>query len=74
MGEMKVEMERVTTPTLLILAAGMGSRYGGLKQMDPVGPGGETLIDYSIYDALRAGFGKAVFVLRKEMEQAFKAI
>jgi len=72
MGEMKVEMERVTTPTLLILAAGMGSRYGGLKQMDPVGPGGETLIDYSIYDALRAGFGKAVFVLRKEMEQAFK--
>ena len=54
------------------MAAGMGSRYGGLKQIDPVGPGGETLIDYSIYDALRAGFGKAVFVVRKEMEQPFR--
>jgi dTDP-glucose pyrophosphorylase len=62
-----------STPlTLLILAAGMGNRYGGLKQIDPVGPGGETIIDYSIYDALRAGFGKAVFVIRKDIEQAFK--
>lgn len=60
--------------TLLILAAGMGSRYGGLKQIDPVGPGGETIIDYSIYDALRAGFGKAVFVIRKDIEQQFKEI
>ena len=65
-------MKRATSPTLLILAAGMGSRYGGLKQMAPVGLGGETLIDYSIYDALRAGFGKAVFVVRREMEPAFR--
>jgi len=50
----------------------MGSRYGGLKQIDPVGPGGETIIDYSIYDAMRAGFGKLVFVIRKDIEQAFK--
>lgn len=54
------------------MAAGMGSRYGGLKQIDPVGPAGETIIDYSIYDALRAGFGKLVFVIRKDIEQAFK--
>jgi NDP-sugar pyrophosphorylase family protein len=59
-------------PTLLVLAAGMGKRYGGLKQIDPVGPGGETIIDYSIYDALRAGFGKVVFVIRKDIEQAFR--
>ena len=52
-------------PTLLILAAGMGSRFGGLKQVEPVGPGGETIIDYSIFDALRAGFGKVVFVIRE---------
>jgi dTDP-glucose pyrophosphorylase len=61
-------------PTLLIMAAGMGSRYGGLKQLDAVGPNGETIIDYSIYDALRAGFGKLVFVIRKEIEQPFKEI
>jgi len=60
------------SPTLLVLAAGMGSRYGGLKQMDPVGPGGETIMDYSVYDALRAGFGKLVFVIRKDMEQPFR--
>ncbi len=60
------------SPTLLVMAAGMGSRYGGLKQIDPVGPAGETIIDYSIYDALRAGFGKLVFVIRKDIEQAFK--
>jgi NDP-sugar pyrophosphorylase family protein len=54
------------------MAAGMGSRYGGLKQIDPVGPSGETLMDYSIYDALRAGFAKVVFVIRKDIEQAFK--
>lgn len=59
-------------PTLLILAAGMGSRYGGLKQIDPVGPNGEIIIDYSIYDALRAGFGKLVFVIRHYFEDAFK--
>lgn len=60
-------------PTLLVLAAGMGSRYGGLKQLDPVGPSGETIIDYSIFDAIRAGFGKVVFIIRKDIEEAFKA-
>ena len=59
-------------PTLLVMAAGMGSRYGGLKQIDPVGPNGETIIDYSIYDAMRAGFGKLVFIIRKDIEQPFK--
>jgi dTDP-glucose pyrophosphorylase len=54
------------------MAAGMGSRYGGLKQIEPVGPGGETIIDYSIYDALRAGFGKLVFIIRKDIEEPFK--
>jgi NDP-sugar pyrophosphorylase family protein len=61
-------------PTLLVLAAGMGSRYGGLKQIDPVGPGGETIIDYSVYDALRAGFGKLVFVIRRDIERAFREL
>jgi NDP-sugar pyrophosphorylase family protein len=65
-------MNSTTSPTLLVLAAGMGSRYGGLKQIDPVGPGGETIIDYSIFDALRAGFGKLVFVIRKDIEAAFR--
>ncbi|MDD3743091.1 MAG: sugar phosphate nucleotidyltransferase, partial [Lentimicrobiaceae bacterium] len=58
-------------PTLLIMAAGMGSRYGGLKQIDPVGPGGETILDYSVYDAIKAGFGKIVFIIRRDIEQAF---
>lgn len=58
-------------PTLVILAAGMGSRYGGLKQVDKLGPGGETIIDYSVFDAKRAGFGKVVFVIRKTIEQDF---
>jgi hypothetical protein len=62
----------MTKPTLLVMAAGMGSRYGGLKQIDPVGPSGETLMDYSIFDALRAGFGKIVFVIRKDIEAPFK--
>lgn len=65
-------MKPATSPTLLVLAAGMGSRYGGLKQIEPVGPGGEAIIDYSIYDAMRAGFGKLVFVIRRDIEQAFK--
>ncbi len=60
-------------PTLLILAAGMGSRYGGLKQIDPIGPKGEALIEFSIYDAIRAGFGKVVFVIRESIEDVFKA-
>lgn len=59
-------------PTLLILAAGMGSRYGGLKQVDPVGPKNEALIEFSIYDAIRAGFGKVVFVIRPDIEEIFK--
>jgi len=56
-------------PTLLVLAAGMGTRYGGNKQLDEVGPSGETIIDYSIYDAIRAGFGKIVFVIRRDIEE-----
>jgi NDP-sugar pyrophosphorylase family protein len=67
-------MTPASSPTLLVLAAGMGSRYGGLKQIDPVGPAGETIIDYSIFDALRAGFGKLVFVIRKDIEQQFREI
>ena len=59
-------------PTLLVLAAGMGSRYGGLKQIDPVGPNGETIIEYSLYDAISAGFAKIVFVIRKSFQEAFK--
>lgn len=61
-----------TKPTLLILAAGMGSRYGGLKQLDQFGPNGEAIIHYSIYDALKAGFGKFVFVIRRDIEDQFK--
>ena len=59
-------------PTLFILAAGMGSRYGGLKQLDGLGPNGETIMDYSVYDAIRAGFGKIVFVIRKDFEADFR--
>jgi dTDP-glucose pyrophosphorylase len=59
-------------PTLVILAAGMGSRYGGLKQMDEVGPNGEAIIDYSLYDAIRAGFGKVVFIIRTDFAGQFK--
>ena len=59
-------------PTLLLLAAGMGSRYGGLKQLDGLGPNGETIMDYSIYDAVKGGFGKIVFVIRKDFEQDFR--
>ena len=61
------------TPTLLVLAAGMGSRYGGLKQLDPMGPHGETVMDYAIFDALRAVFGRVVFVIRRDFEEPFKA-
>ena len=59
-------------PTLLVLAAGMGSRYGGLKQVDPLGPNGETIIDYSIFDAVRAGFGKVVYVVREYFLEQFR--
>ena len=61
-------------PTLLILAAGMGSRYGGLKQIDGIGPNDEPIIEYSIYDAIKAGFGKIVFVIREEFDAAFREI
>jgi NDP-sugar pyrophosphorylase family protein len=59
-------------PTLLVLAAGMGSRYGGLKQMDPMGPHGETVLDYSVFDAIRSGFGRVVFIIREDFAEAFK--
>lgn len=61
-------------PTLFVLAAGMGSRYGGLKQLDGLGPNGETIMDYSIYDAIKAGFGKIVFVIRTSFEKDFKTV
>lgn len=59
-------------PTLVVLAAGMGSRYGGLKQIDPVGPSGETILDYSVHDAIASGFGRVVFVIRREFEEDFR--
>ena len=62
----------MSKPILVILAAGMGSRFGGLKQLESIGPNDEVIIDYSVYDAIRAGFGKAVFVIKKEMEEPFK--
>ena len=62
-----------SNPSLLILAAGMGSRYGGLKQLDEFGPNGETIIDYSIYDAIKAGFGKVVFIIRKDFADNFRS-
>ena len=58
--------------TLLVMAAGMGSRYGGLKQLDAVGPSGETIIDFSVYDAIRAGYNKVVFIIREDFEKQFK--
>ena len=61
-------------PTLVILAAGMASRYGSMKQVEGFGPSGETIMDYSIYDAIRAGFGKVVFIIRKEFEKNFREI
>src|SRR5947208_3338430 len=61
-------------PTLVIMAAGMASRYGSMKQIQQFGPGGETIMDYSIYDAIKAGFGKVVFIIRKDFAEDFKAI
>ncbi len=60
------------SPTLVVLAAGMGSRYGGLKQLDPVGPAGETILDYAVFDALRAGFRRVVFIIRRDFAEAFE--
>ena len=62
----------MTDLTLVVLAAGMGSRYGGLKQLDPMGPNGETIMDYSVFDAVRAGFNRVIFVIRKDFEEEFK--
>jgi hypothetical protein len=64
----------VVKPTVVVLAAGLGSRYGSLKQIDQFGPSGETIIDYSIYDAIRAGFGKVVFIIRRSIEAEFKEV
>jgi NDP-sugar pyrophosphorylase family protein len=64
----------MTKPALLILAAGMGSRYGGIKQLDNFGPNGETIIDYSLFDAIRAGFGKVVFIIREELREDFELV
>jgi UTP-glucose-1-phosphate uridylyltransferase len=61
-------------PTLVVMAAGVGSRYGGLKQLDPVGPGGEGIIDYSVFDAVRAGFDRVVFIIRRDIEEDFRSI
>jgi hypothetical protein len=63
----------MSKPTLLVLAAGMGSRYGGLKQIDPMGPNGETVLDYSLHDAIRAGFGRVVFIIREDFAEAFRS-
>ena len=62
----------MSNPSLVVMAAGIGSRYGGLKQLDPIGPNGELIIDYSVYDAVKAGFDKVVFIIRKEIEDAFR--
>ncbi|MRR09250.1 nucleotidyltransferase, partial [bacterium] len=62
----------MSAPTLVVMAAGIGSRYGGLKQVDPVGPSGEILIEYSLYDAVRAGFGRVVFVITRQIEPVFR--
>ena len=59
-------------PQLVVMAAGIGSRYGGLKQIDPVGPSGEIVLDYAIFDAIRAGFKKVVFIIRKDIEEVFR--
>jgi MobA-like NTP transferase domain len=66
------KLRRMPKLTLLVLAAGMGSRYGGLKQLDPMGPSGETLLDYSVFDALRAGFERVVFIIRRDIEAEFR--
>jgi dTDP-glucose pyrophosphorylase len=70
---MKSKGELISNPALVVMAAGIGSRYGGLKQIEPVGPNGEIILDYSIYDAMQAGFGKIIFVIKREIEQAFRA-
>jgi len=67
-----ISADMADSPALVVLAAGMGSRYGGLKQMDPMGPSGETVLDYSVFDAIRAGFSKVIFVIREDFAEAFR--
>ena len=62
----------MSKPTLIVMAAGAGSRYGSIKQIEPIGPNDETILDYSIHDALKAGFGKVIFIINENMEQAFR--
>ena len=69
-----MDITPIKEPTLIIMAAGMGSRYGGLKQIDPVTDKGEIIMDFSLFDAKRAGFKKVVFVIKEEMEEAFRAL
>ncbi len=71
---MREENNMRKEPTLIVMAAGMGSRYGGLKQIDPIGPNGEIIIDYSIYDAVRAGFKRVVFIIKRELYDTFKEV
>ena len=65
--------KKMNKPVLVVMAAGMGSRYGGMKQIDPVGPKGQPIVEYSLYDAHRAGFETVIFVIKHEIEEAFKA-
>jgi NDP-sugar pyrophosphorylase family protein len=74
LGVLENGQKRMINPTLLVMAAGSGTRYGGLKQIDPVGPDGETIIDYSIFDARRAGFQRIVFVIRRDIEKRFREV
>jgi dTDP-glucose pyrophosphorylase len=71
-GIRELRQKRMINPTLIVMAAGSGTRYGGLKQIDPIGPDGETIIDYSVFDAMRAGFRKVVFVIRRDIERQFR--
>ena len=73
-GAVPVDWIDLGVATALVMAAGVGSRYGGLKQIDPVGPAGEIMLDYSVFDAIRAGFGKVVFIIRRDIERDFKAV
>ena len=70
----KINNSNYMKPTLLVLAAGMGSRYGGLKQLDKLGPSGETIIDYSIYDAIQAGFGEVVYIVREYFKEQIQEV
>ena len=68
----RIKIIKIMKPSLVILAAGLGSRYGGIKQLDGFGPNGEKIIDYTVFDALEVGFGKIIFVIRKEIDSEFR--